>query len=161
MIVAIFAVPLVGLLFVNSDSDSILSEAKLRYETWEFDTVDYRFIYGRTAPVSSDIIFLAIDSPSLDVSTIIDKETVAASRPLSLMQSFPYPHELYPLIYDRLIGAGARAVGFDLFFPSPKPDDPGFQQALDKYRDKVVIGMNFSSDKLRTNDTAHNTHMDV
>jgi len=161
MIVAFFAVPLLGLLFISPDPDSILSQAKLRFDTWEYDTVDYRFIYGRPAPVDSNIIFLAIDSPSLDVSTIMDKDTVAASHPLSLMQSFPYPHELYPLIYDRLIGAGARAVGFDLFFPAPKPDDPAFQQALNQYRDKVVIGMNFSSDKLRTNDTAHNTHMDV
>ncbi len=160
MIVAFFALPILGLLFIPPSDDNILGIARLQYDAWEYTTVDYRIRYGRTAPVDPDIIFLAIDSPSISIASVMGPDALAASHPLSLMQSFPYPHELYPLIYDRLIGAGARVVAFDLFFPSPWPDDPPFKAALDKYHDQVVIGMNFSHDDLRTNDS-HHTHVTV
>ncbi len=42
--------------------------------------------------------------------------------------------------------AGAKVVAFDLNFLNEKPEDPTFQQALDKYRAQVVIGLNFSDD---------------
>ncbi len=161
VIVAFFAVPILGLLFVEADSDSILGQARLRFDRWENDTADYRIQYGRKASVNPEIIFLAIDAPSLAVSSVEDSDVIAASHPLSLMQGFPYPHELYPLIYDRLIGAGASVVAFDLFFPAPKPDDPLFKAAIDHYRDHVVIGMNFSADALRTNDNAHHTNKEM
>ncbi len=162
MIVAIFAVPVLALLFIEPDSDSILGQARLRFDAWENDTTDYRIQYGRTASVNPEIVFLAIDAPSLDVSSMAGSDVVAASPALSLMeQGFPYPRELYPLIYDRLLGAGARVVAFDLFFSVPKEGDPALKAAIDRYRDHVAVGMNFSADTLRTNDNAHHTNKNM
>ena len=59
---------------------------------------------------------------------------------------FPFPREVYGEVCDRLLGAGAAVVAFDLIFPKPSPTDAVFQRALDKYRDHVVIGLKFSDD---------------
>jgi adenylate cyclase len=42
-----------------------------------------------------------------------------------------------------LFGAGAREVVFDMIFSPPNDGDPAFHAALDRYRDKVVMGANF------------------
>jgi adenylate cyclase len=44
---------------------------------------------------------------------------------------------------ERLLQSGARVVIFDLTFPAATESDAVFRAALDKYRDRVVIGSNF------------------
>jgi CHASE2 domain-containing sensor protein len=46
-------------------------------------------------------------------------------------------------LLDRLFGAGARVVMFDMIFSPPNDGDPAFHAALDRYHDKVVVGANF------------------
>ena len=60
--------------------------------------------------------------------------------------SYPYPREVYALICDRLFGAGAKAVGMDVLFLGPSANDTAWAAAIDKYRDKLVVGMNISYD---------------
>ena len=45
-------------------------------------------------------------------------------------------------LLDRLFGAGARLVMFDMVFNNPNDGDPAFRAALDRYRDRVIIAMN-------------------
>jgi len=143
VIVALFVAPMLGLLSVPPrKDDSLLSKTRLQFDAWEFATVDARNHYGRRAPIDKNLVFLALDSSSMAVSSVLDDQTIDSSHPLSLMRSFPFPRELYALIYDRLFSAGARVVAIDIFFSSPTPTDPAFASALDRYRDKVVIGMN-------------------
>lgn len=59
---------------------------------------------------------------------------------------FPFPREAYADACDRLLAAGAKVVAFDILFQKPSPTDPPFQQALDKYHDQVVIGLNINDD---------------
>jgi adenylate cyclase len=119
------------------------------YEQSELASIDTLVRYGRTAPVHPDIVFLAIDAPSTSLSQL-DDNAVAASKPLSLMKAgFPFSREVYADICDRLAAAGAKAMAFDVFFLAPKPEEDAiWRQAIDRYRDKVVIGMNFSDDQL-------------
>jgi len=108
--------------------------------------VDDRIRYGRTAPVHPDIVFLAIDAASVSLDQL-DDPTIAASKPLSLMRAgYPFSREVYADVCDRLFSAGAKVVAFDIFFLSPKPEDSSWREAIDRYRDHVVIGMNFSDD---------------
>src|SRR5205807_3880067 len=51
--------------------------------------------------------------------------------------------ELWVHFMDKLFGAGARLLIFDMIFSSPTDVDPQFRAALDKYRDRVVIGCNY------------------
>ena len=61
---------------------------------------------------------------------------------------FPWSREVWALVLDRLFNAGARLVMFDLIFSSQNEGDPAFRAALDRYRDKVVIGANVEFSKL-------------
>ena len=56
---------------------------------------------------------------------------------------YPWSRELWAVLLDRVFDAGARGVMFDLLMNSPSDGDPALRVALDRYRDRVVIGMNF------------------
>ena len=109
---------------------------------------------GRRTPPNPDLIFLAIDSDSVGLEQGADIEelyglTDAASqegKALRLMSHrWPWSRELYGLVLERLVQAGAKVVLFDLTFPTPSEDDPPFRSALDRYPTRVVIGSNFTS----------------
>jgi adenylate cyclase len=117
-----------------------------KFQSLEDSTINYRVTYFRRAPVNPQLVFLAIDTPSvlMDASA---PATIAASKPLSLMaRGFPYPRDFYAYLCDRLFGAGAKAVALDVIFQNPRPGDDTFAAALQKYRGNFVLGMNFSDD---------------
>src|SRR5690348_8312296 len=109
---------------------------------------------GRTAPPNPDLVFLAIDSDSVTLDAKTDVRELyglttndsTEAQALKLMtKSWPWPREVYALVLDRLVEAGAAAVAFDLTFPTATADDPILRAALERHRDKVVIGSNFMS----------------
>jgi two-component sensor histidine kinase/CHASE2 domain-containing sensor protein len=111
-------------------------------------------VHARRTPANPKLIFLAIDSESigLDVAADlhglfgIEDETTPEARALTLMsEHWPWPRSVYPLVLDRLMQAGARVVVLDLLFPTASASDAPFKAALDRYRDRVVIGSNFIS----------------
>ena len=99
---------------------------------------------GRKTPAPSDFVFLGIDQSTLQLPPLTAEE-IASNRAFQLMteKPFPWSREVWALLLDRLLGAGARAVMFDMIFSPPNDGDPAFHAALDRYRDKVVIGANF------------------
>jgi adenylate cyclase len=107
---------------------------------------------GRTTPPNPNLIFLAIDAQSVsldehDIDSVygLAGDDSASTRALRLMsKGFPWSREVYGLILDRLVNAGARAVIFDLNFPTSTNNDPAFRAALDRYGDHVVVGSNFN-----------------
>jgi adenylate cyclase len=107
---------------------------------------------GRLTPANPDLVFLAIDadSVSLDPDTdapemygINDANGPEARAFSFMMRRYPWPREVYALVLQRLVDAGAKVVMFDLTFPSETEGDTPFRLALDRYRDHVVIGSNF------------------
>jgi signal transduction histidine kinase len=118
-------------------------------DLWLRDTISR---HGRMAKINPDLIFLAIDNdsitldPTLDVGDLFSSGQMPpeSARALQLMsQGWQWNREVYALALDRLIGAGAKAVVFDLFFTEPKPGDDKFRAALDRYRGHAIIGSNF------------------
>jgi adenylate cyclase len=100
---------------------------------------DFLAVRGRTAPVDANLVFLAIDKPSVQLEQLFPEE-LAASRGLVLMQQgWPWSREVYALIHERLMAAGAKLVIFDLLFPQPASGDPLFRETLDRYRGQVVV----------------------
>ena len=99
---------------------------------------------GRKAVAPNDFVFLGIDQSTLQLPPLTAEE-VAGSRAFQLMTERPYPwsREVYTLLLDRLFAAGARLVIFDLLFNPPNDGDAAFHAALDRYRDKVLVGANF------------------
>jgi adenylate cyclase len=107
---------------------------------------------GRLTPPNSDLVFLAIDADSVGLDPTTDtREMYGLTNPASIesrafalmTQRFPWPREIYALILQRLVDAGARAVVFDLTFPKETEGDEILRNALNKYRGQVVIGSNF------------------
>jgi adenylate cyclase len=56
---------------------------------------------------------------------------------------FPWSREVYALLCERLLTAGARAVVFDMTFPQPGPGDDAFREALRKFPGQIVLGNDF------------------
>lgn len=148
LIVLIFVLPALGLAVSKWGLDSwVFVYPKLKFEALENSTIDFRDIYYRRAVPNQELVFLTIDSTSVYIDAS-DQQTIAASKPLSLMlaSGFPYPREVYADICDLLLGAGAKAVALDIFFQKSSANDSAFHDALEKYREHVVIGANFSDD---------------
>ena len=97
---------------------------------------------GRKNPADSRLVYLGIGDSSITLTGVSDEE-ITASTPLRLMQAdWPWDRSVYQAILDRLIGAGAKIVIFDLLFLSPKSGDKPFKEALDRHREKVLLGSN-------------------
>jgi adenylate cyclase len=99
---------------------------------------------GRKTPVPSDFVFLGIDQSTLQLPPLTSEE-IASNRAFQLMTEKPYPwsREVWALLLDRLFGAGARLVIFDMMFDQQREGDPAFHAELDRYHDRVVLGSNF------------------
>ncbi|MCE0496769.1 MAG: adenylate/guanylate cyclase domain-containing protein [Methylacidiphilales bacterium] len=126
-----------------------LFESDLHYRPLaraELATDDARARFGRLAPINPNLVFLAIDGPSIKLDAL-DDATIANSKGLLLIRAsdgFPFQRSVYGEVCDRLFGAGAKVVGFDLIFRDPKPEDADFRQVMDKYPGRIVVGMNFA-----------------
>ncbi|MGH7357144.1 MAG: CHASE2 domain-containing protein [Candidatus Rokuibacteriota bacterium] len=78
------------------------------FETWEARTLDIRMrAFADPARADPSIVIVVIDQTSLD--------TVAAR----IKRGWPWPRDFYAAILTYLLGAGARAVAFDLIFSEP------------------------------------------
>src|ERR1041384_2914354 len=99
---------------------------------------------GRKTAAPRDFVFLGVDQSTLQLPPLSPEE-IAGNRAFQLMTARPSPwsREVWALLLDRLFGAGARLVVFDLLFNPPNEGDPQFHAALDRYHDKVVLGANF------------------
>jgi adenylate cyclase len=98
---------------------------------------------GRKTAARPDFVFLGIDQSTLELPPLLPEE-LANNRALQLMaeRPFPWSREVWALLLDRLFGAGARLVMFDFVCNPPNDGDPAFREALDRYRDRVVLGAN-------------------
>jgi len=106
---------------------------------------------GRTAPPNPNLVFLAIDASSVSLDETDIDEVFGLNQSNSddahtlrlISKGFPWSREVYALVIQKLVRAGARVVVFDLNFPTPTESDALFRAALDGYSDHVIIGSNF------------------
>ena len=105
---------------------------------------------GRRTSTHPEFVFVAISTKSLAGP---ESAKAGKDRMLQLMAEHPFPwsREVWARLLDRLFESGARLVLFDLVFSGgggglgapPNEGDQVFRAALDRYRDRVVIGANF------------------
>ncbi len=57
-----------------------------------------------------------------------------------MQQPWPWDRSVYAAILQKLMDAGAKVVMFDFVFASQTEGDDVFAKALEKYKDRVVIG---------------------
>lgn len=105
---------------------------------------------GRKTATNPDFLFIGIDQSTLEMAPLTPEEA-ANNRAFQLITAEPYTswsREIWALFLDRVFGAGARLVMFDLVFNKLRDEnlregDNAFRAALDRYRDKVVVAANF------------------
>jgi adenylate cyclase len=105
---------------------------------------------GRKTATKPDFAFIGIDQSTLEMPPLTPEE-LANNRAFRLMTEEPFPtwsREIWALFLDRVFGAGARLVMFDMVFNKLRDEhlregDQAFRVALDRYRDKVVLAANF------------------
>ena len=99
---------------------------------------------GRKTVTHKDFVFVGIDQESLLLDAL-DPSEIEKDPALKLMatRTYPLPRGVWVELMDKLFGAGARLMMFDLVFSSATDVDPAFRAALDKYHDRVVIAANF------------------
>jgi CHASE2 domain-containing sensor protein len=127
------------------------SSAPIRQMEWRIE--DQIHLRGKLTPTDPDIVVLGIDDASLSLESAFPTD-VQASRPLQLIEKgWIWPREVYAHLLDRIIKAGAKTVVLDLMFATPTPDHPEYDQALrealERHRDKVVIGADIETRLLR------------
>ncbi|HEV2045409.1 MAG TPA: adenylate/guanylate cyclase domain-containing protein [Chthoniobacterales bacterium] len=102
---------------------------------------------GRRTATHQDFVFIGIDQASLTLKPEGEDEMNAwpKIRAIQLMteRPFPWSRELWALLMDKLFASGARVIIFDIVFSPASDADVQFHDALEKYRDRVVIGCNF------------------
>ena len=98
---------------------------------------------GRKTATRPDFVFLALDQSTMELPPFLPEE-IAGNRALQLMaqQPFPWSREVWALLLDRLFSAGARMVMFDVLFNHPGEGDSVLHDALDRYRDRVIVAAN-------------------
>ena len=99
--------------------------------------------HGRGTTLRSDLVFLGIDEATLQLDGLWPEE-IEGSPALKLITAskgdWNWSREVHALILERLVSAGAKLVIFDMIFPNPFQGDDAFRAALDKHRQRVVIG---------------------
>jgi adenylate cyclase len=112
---------------------------------------------GRKTATRNDFVFLGLDQSTLQMPPLTPDE-IANNRAFQLMteRPFPWSREVWALLLDRLFGAGARMVIFDVMFDQQNEGDPAFHAALDRYRDKVVTAANFDMENAAQAVTSNN-----
>src|SRR5882724_1114594 len=117
-------------------------------EVWGHEQAlqDWLHRTGRRTATHPEFVFVAISTKSLAGP---ESAKAGKDRMLQLMAEHPFPwsREVWARLLDRLFESGARLVIFDMLFSGPNEGDQGFRAALDRYRDRVVIGENFDVEK--------------
>lgn len=95
--------------------------------------------HGLKNPTPADLVFLALDEASLDLSQL-EPEEIDASPVLRLMRaSFPWSRAVYAAVIERVLGAGAKALVLDVNFPAPGVGDEELRSSLRRHADHAVI----------------------
>lgn len=96
--------------------------------------------HGTKNPTPDNLVFLALDESSLDLSQL-EPEEIEASPALRMMsEQFPWSRAVYAAIIEKVLAAGAKAVVLDVHLPKEGKDDDVLREVIDRHRDKVVIG---------------------
>ncbi|MBW8864178.1 MAG: CHASE2 domain-containing protein, partial [Verrucomicrobia bacterium] len=109
--------------------------------------LDNRYLLRGQRPADSRIKLIGLGTSSLKLDSLAPEE-IAASPTLQLMQQpWPWDRRVYAAVLEKLMSAGAKVVVFDFVFASQTEGDDVFAEALQKYKDRVVIGEMFADEE--------------
>jgi adenylate cyclase len=136
----------VGLLAFGLTQTHWLTTSAL-WQKGEGALIDRRYGNRAARPAHPDIKLVGIENSTIALDELAPEE-IAASPALQLMQApWPWDRRVYAAVLEKLMASGAKVVVFDFVFAAETEGDGVFAQALQKYKDHVVIGSQFSSEE--------------
>ena len=115
-------------------------------QLWEKATgalIDRRYLLRGAKPPHPEIRLIGIQGSSLSLDQLAPEEITASETLQFMQQPWPWDRPVYAAVLEQLMGAGAKVVVFDFVFSGATAGDEVFARALEKYRDRVVIGSMF------------------
>jgi adenylate cyclase len=112
----------------------------------EFFAQDWQTRLGRKTPVDDRLMLIGIDKPVYS-SDFSDAELQSEPVLRDLQNNFPWSRAVWARLIEKLSDAGAKVIVFDLVFAAPGDGDDELNRALEKYKDRVVIGYNINLSK--------------
>ena len=104
----------------------------------EFAVGDFALRHGRLATLDPRLVFVAIDQPSY--ATFFSEEEMRVDPALRMAsKNWPWSREVWSIVIERLMGAGARVVALDLVFAAENEGDEALRATLDRHADRVVL----------------------
>ncbi|PAW81923.1 MAG: hypothetical protein B9S33_15780 [Pedosphaera sp. Tous-C6FEB] len=97
---------------------------------------------GRKTPANTNLVLIGFDRLNYadGFSEGPDGEVDSKSRALALLrEDYPWSREMWALLVERLMQAGAKGIVFDVVFKKRMENDELFAAALKKYAGKVAI----------------------
>ncbi|RFC45860.1 MAG: class 3, partial [Verrucomicrobia bacterium] len=110
-------------------------------------TEDLRSRMGRPTPVAPELVLIGIDRPKYAETDFSEDMLREAPVLRELQEEFPWSRVVWAELLEKLVGAGAKVVAFDLVFSSRNKGDARLREALERYRSKVVIGVALSPEE--------------
>ena len=105
----------------------------------EFFAQDWLTRLGRKTPADDRLVLIGIDKPVYS-SDFSDAELAGEPVLRDLQGMYPWSRAVWARLIEKLAGAGAKVIVFDIVFTTPGAGDDELRQTLEKYRDRVVIG---------------------
>src|SRR2546428_2660412 len=101
-----------------------------QFQEAELYTQDLRTRLGRKTPVDPRLILIGIDRPLYEASDF--GEEVLQSTPIlrELQKNFPWKRTVWAELVEKLAGAGAKVIAFDLVLASPNDGEVALHQAM-------------------------------
>ncbi len=128
---------------------ALLLEGLRSYQLQEAEhyTQDVRMRLGRKTPVDPRLVLIGIDRPLYEASDFGEEVLQSAPVLRELQKTFPWSRAVWAELIEKLAATGAKVIAFDLIFASPNEGDPSLRDALEKHKDKIVIGCSLSPQK--------------
>jgi adenylate cyclase len=95
---------------------------------------------ARRTKVHDEFVFLGIDEASKQLDQVSPEEVESSPALQSIRKGYPWERSVHAELIERLCSAGARLIIFDLAFGPDRAGTDQFRAALDRHRDRVVIG---------------------
>ena len=105
----------------------------------EWFAQDWQARLGRKTALDDRLVLVGIDKPVYGAD-FSDEELQGEPVLRDLQENFPWSRDVWARLIEKLAGAGARVIVLDLVCASAGPGDDALHQALEKFKDRVVIG---------------------
>ncbi|MCX6895367.1 MAG: adenylate/guanylate cyclase domain-containing protein [Verrucomicrobia bacterium] len=105
----------------------------------EFYSQDLLARLGRKTAYDPRLVLIGVDRASY-ASYFSEQEMQRTPELRAISEPYPWSRDVWAALIAKLADAGAKAIVIDLVFAAPKNGDDALARALDKYRDRVVIG---------------------